>query len=269
MADIRRADPSGLEVIGVGFGRTGTYSLRSALETLGFGPCYHMWEVIYSRERARLWRRVSQGDHPGWGKVFDGYRASVDWPGAAYWRELAEEFPNAKVILTVRDPGDWYDSARNTLFKFPLRRHNLVHRAVYALFTRINPAAMDVPVMLDTVLWERVFDNRSFDGATGDREFAVERFQRHVDEVKAHIAADRLLVYRVSEGWEPLCEHLGLPVPDVPFPKSNEAQAFNDMLRERNRAAARPVLVAGGALAAALMAGVALRAARRRSLTVG
>lgn len=262
-----------LRVIGVGFGRTGTFSLRAALERLGFGPCYHMWEVIYDPARAVQWHRIGSGHPADWQAVFDGYRSSVDWPGAAYWRELVDAFPEAKVVLTVRDPDRWYESARKTIFRFPLRRHNAAEQLVYRVVSRLNPnGAATVPNMLDTVVWGRVFGGHPFDGRPGDREFAIETFQRHVKEVTEYVPAERLLVFEVAQGWEPLCAFLGLPVPDEPFPMLNESEDFFlRMLKDRRWSAQRPLVVAGAGIGgvAAAAGGVAAAAGATVGMAFG
>jgi Sulfotransferase domain len=93
-----------LRVIGAGFGRTGTHSLKLALEQLGFAPCHHMYEVRAHPEQLAFWQAAARGELPDWDEVFAGFAAQVDWPGARFWRELAEHFPHAKVILSVRRP---------------------------------------------------------------------------------------------------------------------------------------------------------------------
>ena len=110
-----------LRVIGAGYGRTGTLSLRTALERLGFAPCEHMINVMENPERFLLWQAALEQKERGgaidWDPLFAGYSATVDWPGAFFWRELANANPRAKVILTVRDPDRWYDSVRQTIYR--------------------------------------------------------------------------------------------------------------------------------------------------------
>ncbi len=249
-----------MEVIGVGMGRTGTNSLKLALEELGYGPCYHMKEVMDRRDRAKTWRRVLDGDIPAdWHELYRGYRSTVDWPGAFYWRELVDTYPDAKVVLSVRDPQRWVDSMYKTIFRFPLRRRNLLARLNFSFFSVLNPNALAVPHMLDGV-WRVIFEDRHF-GRPGDREFAIEAFLKHNEEVKAYVPADRLLVYQVSEGWEPLCAFLGVPVPDKPFPRVNDTEEFRRDINARVRKAALQVAGATTALfAIALGIAVAVRA---------
>lgn len=194
-----------LEVFGMGFGRTGTESLKKALEILGFGPCYHMFEVLPHQERVEKWISLVQGETPDWDEVFDGYRASVDWPGAYFWREIAEHYPNAKLILTTRDADAWYESMAQTIL--PLLR-----------------ASAAAP----NSLAEEMFISRTFEGDIDDRAHVIDVFKRHLDAVQAEYGSDRLLVLEVGSGWEPLCAFLGVDVPDVPYPYGNTAEEFGD-----------------------------------------
>ncbi len=202
----------GLEVIGAGFGRTGTNSLKLALERLGFTPCHHMFEVRDNLALLPPWEAVAKGGAPDLDALFAGYRAQVDWPGARLWRELAEHYPEAKVILTVRDPQRWYDSVEATILKF-----------FQSLGEIPDPHLNRLGVMAKALVDEGVFDGR-----LAERDHAVAVFERHVDEVTAAIPAERLLVYRVSEGWGPLADFLGVEAPDEVFPHTNSSRAFRD-----------------------------------------
>jgi hypothetical protein len=192
-----------LEVIGAGFSRTGTMSLKRALEILGVGRCYHFTELLKRRHVAR-WLAIANGGPADWDELFAGYAAAVDWPAAAYYRELADHYPDAKVILTIRDPGEWHSSLSKALL--PLRRS----------LTQWLPWKSRIARLTDEVIWDGTFAGRAH-----EREFAVARFLRHTGEVRAVIDSKRLLVFDVKEGWEPLCRFLGRPVPGVPFPRAN------------------------------------------------
>jgi hypothetical protein len=163
--------------------------------------------------------------------VLTGFQAAVDWPAAAYWRELAEHYPDAKVILTVRDPDRWYDSVSETIFARALaerRRLPLRRRAVRRLVTRRAPDFALYPRMARATIFDRVFDNR-----IDDRAHVIAVYERHVAEVKRTIAPGRLLVLDVCRGWAPLCAFLGASVPDEPFPESNERAAWHGKRRRR------------------------------------
>jgi Sulfotransferase domain len=204
----------GLSVIGAGFGRTGTLSLKGALEQLGFAPCHHMAEVLGNPEQLPHWQRAAQGEAVDWNRLFADYRASVDWPSAYFWRELAEAFPDAKVLLSTRDADAWYQSFSNTIL-------NLV-----ANIDRIeNPHIRATIEMGGSLVGAGVFDGRA-----DDPEHAKMVFRAHEEKVRMTIPAERLLVFDVREGWEPLCAFLGVPVPDTPFPRLNDAEQFKAMV---------------------------------------
>lgn len=203
-----------MKVIGAGFPRTGTMSIKLALETLGFGPCYHMREVLASRpgpDHVRLWRDAARGVRVDWRVLFHGYMAAVDMPAAAFYRDILSTYPNARVLLSVRDPARWYGSLRETLY--PLRS---VRDPSYAAFTE----------MVDEVFWEGILRGRFEDEA-----YAIGIYEQHIESVKGTVAPDQLLVFDVNGGWEPLCRFLGVPMPAAPFPHVNDSQSFVEYLR--------------------------------------
>jgi hypothetical protein len=163
-----------------------------------------------------LWREVAETGTADWDRIYDGYRATVDWPGAAYWRELTRHYPDAKVILTVRDPERWYQSARATIFQ----SHD----------EEFDGAPPELAAMIDVarrIVWEGVFDGRI------DEDHAIRTFTEHNEAVRREIPAGRLLEFEAVHGWEPLCAFLDVPVPDEPYPCSNERAAFAALLKER------------------------------------
>ena len=200
-----------LSVIGSGFGRTGTLSLKVALEQLGLGPCYHMLEVFEHPEHIKFWAAAASGEAVDWDDVFTPYAAAVDNPASSYFAELADHYPEARVIHTVRDPERWFESTQNTIFAPENRRR------VSDLFE-----GPEIDVMMSKILDE------TFGGRVGDRRHAIAVFEQHTENVIRAIPAERLLVFRVREGWRPLCEFLGKPVPEGPFPKVNSTQEFQD-----------------------------------------
>jgi hypothetical protein len=208
-----------LQVIGAGLGRTGTLSMREALVRLGFGPCDHMRENFEHPQRFALWdealRRKTAGERIDWRPLLAGYQAIVDWPGAYFWRELTTAHPEAKVILTLRDPDRWYDSIQATIFSL---------------------GDDELPAGPREMIFNRTFGNR-----LTDRGHCQAVFARHNQAVQESIAADRLRVFDVKEGWEPLCAFLGVPVPEQePFPRVNDTAAFqNEEGRERRARATR------------------------------
>lgn len=200
-----------LAVIGAGFGRTGTLSLKVALEQLGLGPCYHMSEVFAHPAHAGLWLDATEGRRVPWDRLFEGYAATVDWPSCAFWRELAEREPEAKVILTVRDPVAWHESVRKTIY--------------YAMTRELPPDAPD-QAHTHLAMVQRLILEKTFDGRLEDREHAIRVYQAHVEEVRRALPSERLLVYEVAEGWEPLCRFLERPVPAESFPRVNTTDEF-------------------------------------------
>ncbi len=198
-----------LRIIGAGFGRTGTLSLKGALEMLGFGPCYHMVEVFQNPEAPGWWYDAAvDPTNADWAKIFKGYNSTVDWPNATFYKELADAYPDAKVILTERDPNSWFESTQETIFK------NDIPEGVEAPF----------PKMLRKVIGE-LFDQRLH-----DRDHCIAVYKAHNQKVRETIPADRLLVYHVADGWEPLCHFLGVPVPGEPIPKVNSREEFAAMV---------------------------------------
>lgn len=238
-----------IEVIGAGLGRTGTLSLKTALEELGFGPCYHMIEVFAHIDHARTWDAAARGEPVDWDRLFEGYRATVDWPGCSFYRQLLAAYPEAKVVLTVRDPERWYDSARHTIY---FVRHAFPRWAAW-----IRPGIRVFRRMTDRVIWDGMFRGR-FE----DRAVAIEVFNRHNEQVRRDVPADRLLVYEVSQGWEPLCRFLGVPVPEgKPFPHVNDATEFRARI-ERGARIVRTMgyaVLGAAALAIVLIAAVVIR----------
>ena len=205
-----------IDIIGAGLGRTGTLSLKLALERLGFAPCYHMLQLIEHPDRLPHWEAATRGDTVDWDVLFAGYRATVDYPGCLFYRSLMAHYPEAKVILTVRDPETWYDSAYSTIF--PGGRPADLPSLPAEMSSRQR--------MIDRLIWDG-----QFGGRFADRAHALAEFQRHIEEVEQTVPAERLLVFEVREGWEPLCAFLDVPVPDEPFPRTNSQQEFHDRLR--------------------------------------
>lgn len=201
-----------LEIIGPGFGRTGTHSLKLALERLGFGPAHHMFEVRDHPEQLPAWEAVARGASVDWDEVFRGYRSQTDWPGARVWRELARHWPEARVILTVRDPDEWFDSVQATIVGFLAARGQLP-----------DAHANAIAMMGQKLVAEQVFDDR-----LTERAHATRVFRDHTAAVRAEIAPERLLVFDVRDGWVPLCAFLGVPVPDTPYPRTNSSKAFKE-----------------------------------------
>jgi hypothetical protein len=216
-----------VKVIGAGFGRTGTMSLKAALETLGFGPCYHMVEVFEHPEHAPLWEAAWRGEPVDWDDLLGGYEAAVDWPACTFYETLMDKDPEAKVILTVRDPRRWYESVRNTIFALSMTvSGSRLLRLVFGLRSLLRYGTFARSDMAKTIIWDGTFDGRFEDEA-----YAIEVFERHNEEVRRRVPQERLLTYEVSEGWGPLCEFLGVDEPEEPFPRLNDTAEMRRRLR--------------------------------------
>lgn len=204
-----------LDVIGSGFGRTGTKSLKAALERLGYGPCHHMHEIVENPAQAAHWQALAAGQSVDWDQVFAGYRSQVDWPGAHVWRELAEAFPGAKVIHSVRPEAQWWASFNKTIGKLMARYQDLP----------LPPHIRDI-----LTAWNDLAGRDTFGGVLDDERIGLEAYRKRTAEVREALPAHRLLVFDVAEGWEPLCAFLGAEIPDEPFPHHNLRADFWEVL---------------------------------------
>ncbi|HSK83182.1 MAG TPA: sulfotransferase [Rubrobacter sp.] len=216
-----------MKLIGAGFGRTGTMSLKIALETLGFSPCYHMTEVFAHPEHTWFWISAWRGEPADWDGVLGGYEAAVDWPACTFYEELMKRHPDAKVILSVRKPERWYESVRNTIYELSvvIPRHP-IYRIGYTLVSFFVFRGPGNRNLADEIIWQGTFDGR-FE----DKHHAIEVFEHHNAEVQRRVPEDRLLVYDVKAGWGPLCEFLGVQEPEEPFPRTNDAAEMQRRLR--------------------------------------
>lgn len=201
-------------VIGAGFGRTGTLSLKTALQRLLRGRCYHMGEVFKNEDHAEVWIRAARGEPTDLRPVLSDYVATVDWPACVFWRELMELYPQAKVLLSVRPAERWYESYYDTIHQ------TLVRRPAPGAAVEISDAIHE--------LGEVVVKNRSFgpNYESLGRDGIIAAYERHNAEVRAGVPPGRLLEFDVAEGWEPLCAFLGVAVPDEEFPKRNDRDQF-------------------------------------------
>lgn len=196
----------GLKLIGAAFPRTGTMSVKNALESLGFGRCYHMQEVWENPEHIPIWAATCDGEMPDWRNFLAGYAVTLDTPACLYWKELASAFPDAKVLLLQRDPESWYESMYST-----------VYQVIMGPKGKSDPALQMV---------RRLFFEQYMAGRFDDRDFAIRIYQRYCEDVIQNVPRDRLLVYEVSQGWAPLCDFLGYDVPNKPFPTKNSRNEF-------------------------------------------
>lgn len=202
----------GLRVIGAGYGRTGTASLKLALEQIGFGPCYHMFEVFSKMEHVPLWVEACKGN-PDWDTLFEGYQSTVDFPACTHWKTLLAEYPQAKVILSTRDPEKWFASVHETIMS-----------PETVEFTTATP--------LFEMMKLNIYD--LFDSRLNERKHMIECYEQHVDEVISTVPEDRLLVFEAKMGWEPLCAFLEVEVPSTPYPHVNTKDDFIKMFLDED-----------------------------------
>ncbi len=211
-----------MKLIGAGLPRTATLTQKIALETLGYGPCYHMVNVLGDLNQVPLWHRALDGELD-WDEIFGGFESTVDWPGGFVYRELLDRYPDAKVLLSVRDPEAWERSMRGTVWEFRHGDTLMAHLAQAR--ARVDPDWAEYIRMLDRMLWE---DRGTLVGNHQEPQGLIEAYHRHNDAVRANVPEDRLLVWDVKEGWEPLCRFLEVAVPDTPLPNVNDKTTFID-----------------------------------------
>lgn len=216
-----------LQVIGAGFGRTGTWSTFAALNQLGF-PCYHMQEVILNKANKGhldFWRKVANSP-PGtqfeWEQVFANYKATVDNPACCVWQELLVAYPDAKVILTLHPKGAeaWYDSTIDTIYFTETLWQ-------FKVLEWLTPFGRKFGDMSRKLVW-----GRTLRGVMNDKARAIARYNAYIDEVKAAVPPEKLLVFKVSEGWGPLCRFLGVPEPKTPFPNLNDRASVKKVIAD-------------------------------------
>ncbi len=200
-----------VRVVGAGLGRTGTHSLKVALEQLLGEPCYHMLEVFAHPDQVAVWQRAVEGDPPDWTTFFADYGATVDWPAAAFWSELSDAFPDAVVVLSLRDADAWWRSAQQTIFEVTQRD------------------LPDDPVLAAQLHMIQTLLERRFTADWGDEATAKAAYERHNRAVRALVDPERLVEWRAEDGWAPICEALRIPVPEEPFPHLNSAGEFRIM----------------------------------------
>lgn len=210
-----------LQVLGTGMGRTGTMSLKLALEELGFGKCYHMFELFQHPENISYFQKAERGETVNWDELFRGYRSAVDFPVVRYYKQILAHYPGVKVIHTMRDPESWYKSALETIFwasKPSLgRKLGLVSRMPFSSVVRRRlPVLQYNSALLDTVFGKNLHD----------KETVIRKYNEFNAEVLSTVPKERFLLYDVKSGWEPLCSFLNVPVPSNSFPKSNSRSEF-------------------------------------------
>jgi hypothetical protein len=211
-----------MKLIGAGLPRTATTTQKVALEMLGVGPCYHMRDLLMNMDHVPLWDEACEGRGP-WDTLFDGYESTVDWPAAFFWRELIEVYPDAKVLLSVRDHESWERSMRDTVWDIYFG-HSLMHHLSRARY-QVDPEWRAWIDLMTRMTWA---GKGAFAGAYAERQQLMDAAERWNAEVTRVVPAERLLVWEPKDGWEPLCEFLGVDVPGEPLPNVNDTEAFKE-----------------------------------------
>lgn len=217
-----------LKIIGAGLGRTGTSSTKLALEMLGFDACYHMSELMANPHQLAYWQEALKTGTTDWDTLFNGYQSTVDYPSAMFYQAQMQAYPDAKVLLTVRDPERWYESVLTTIYAVSRRRNRI---GLYFMRWLIPDLRQLYPriVYVNNLIWDGQFEGRFL-----DKDFAIAKFNAWNESVIATVPSDKLLVYEVKQGWQPLCEFFDVPIPDEPFPQVNSRNEFQAMVRQRN-----------------------------------
>ena len=216
-----------LKIIGAGGPRTGTASLKTALEILGFGKCYHMEWLFNHPEQIKYWKELFDNNTTDFDVLFEGFSSTVDFPGYMNYKALYEKYPDSKVILTDRDPEEWYNSAINTVYAATpqtiFQKLNLLLRMISsARFRKIAKTFM----LVEKYLW-----NVHYQGQFKQKGKALKIYKEFNEEIIKNIPSDRLLIYNIGHGWEPLCSFLNVPVPDKEFPFKNKRKEFKEQIK--------------------------------------
>lgn len=211
-----------MKLIGAGLPRTATLTQKVALEMLGLGPCYHMVTVLADLDLVGRWQDALDG-RGAWEEIFAGFESTVDWPGGFFYRELIEVYPEAKVLLSVRDPEAWERSLRKTVWGVYHGDSLLAHLSSATAI--VDPGWRRYLELMNGLLWA---GSGTFADTHGDRDRLIATMERHTEEVRRAVAPERLLVWDPSEGWEPLCRFLKVDVPPAPLPHLNDSNAFAD-----------------------------------------
>jgi hypothetical protein len=211
-----------IKVLNLSLGRTGTMSLKHALEDLGLDKCYHFSDMFIHPEHTELWRRYAKGEPIDWEALFEGYQSSVYWSTSYDYQSLLDRYPDMKFILTVREFNAWYKSTFNTVYS--LNRLTLSRSIGLRVKGIFNPDLIKlykIWKLQEELLWQKTFKGRFH-----DKDFAIQQFKNHIENVKKNIPAERLLVYEIKQGWQPLCDFLEIPIPDTDFPRVNDTESF-------------------------------------------
>ena len=215
-----------IKIIGAGFPRTGTTTLKRSLETLGFKRVYHMKELLVNPDMLAYWKTLDETGTTDWESLYRDFDGTVDFPGYPWYKQHMKQYPDAKVILTVRDFESWYKSVSNTVFTAGPQTPGEKIKMMGKLLTSSRARK----VVSCIKFFKKVFFAGEFEGQFQDKSYAQARWDAHIEEVKNHVPEEKLLVYDVRDGWKPLCEFLGVPEPSEPLPHLNKKENFKEML---------------------------------------
>ncbi len=216
-----------IQVIGAGMGRTGTMSLKHALEELGYQKCHHMIEVMQNPSQLPFWNEMEKKRTTDLDAAMKGYTSIVDFPGSLYYKELMQKYPDAKIVLTVRDPEKWYKSCQDTIYNLPRGLKKLMMKII-GIFKPDIAHVASVFDYVDLSIWNGIFK-----GNFEDKDATLKIFNEWIEEVKRSVPKEKLLVFEVTQGWQPLCDFLGKPIPSTPFPRVNDTAEFLE--RKKNK----------------------------------
>jgi hypothetical protein len=224
-----------IKIIGAGFPRTGTTTLKKALETLGYNETYHFKDLIANPKKLKYWKELENKGETNFEELFQGFKATVDFPGYPYYKILLKKYPDAKVILTKRGFEDWYESTLKTVWKAGpqtvLAKMGLLTKMLFN--ASLRDTFMCIKFMRQTYL------KKQFNHNFSSKENAKEVFFKHIEDVKKNVPENKLLIYEVSEGWQPLCDFLELPLPEEAFPHLNKKENFHEMVKTMIKDAAK------------------------------
>jgi len=218
-----------LKVIGANFGRTATMSLKQGLEILGFEKCYHMSEVVVHPEHVKLWLEAWQGKNI-WATLFADYQAAVDWPAAAFWPQLMHVYPEAKIVLSIRDADEWFESARKTIFQSMdsnlLAKNEEFRARVEILKNQSQQDLQKLNLLHRIEMLKEIIVDGTFDGDLWDKDKCIKIYKDNIEKCRSEVPLDRLIEFDPSLGWEPLCRGLDRTIPQKPYPHVNKAEEF-------------------------------------------
>ena len=217
-----------IKIIGAGLPRTGTNTLKASLEKLGYVKTYHMKDLLSNPTMLHHWLTLEKTSNTNWDELYNGYEATVDFPAYPWYKEHMKQYPDAKVILTVRPFEDWYASIKSTIWQ--AGPQTLKQKLLMLLKLMMNPKLKRVAMCVKFA--KRMIFKQHFENRLQDKAFAEQVFNKHIEQVKAFVPPEKLLVYDVSQGWEPLCKFVGVPVPNEPLPHLNKKENFKEMLAE-------------------------------------